>query len=116
MPFAAAVHKGQRGRVAIVGGDEGMTGAARMAARAAFAGGAGLVHAGRPAASVAMLARGEPDLQTTAQLLRPDPARGPPKVLGGADAAVIGPGLGRSPSRPEFIEAVIQALPPSAPS
>ena len=42
-------HKGTRGRVVVVGGDAGMTGAIRMAARAAFAAGAGLVHAVAPA-------------------------------------------------------------------
>ena len=42
-------HKGVRGRVVVVGGDAGMTGAARMAGRAAFGAGAGLVHVGGPA-------------------------------------------------------------------
>ncbi len=45
----AGDHKGTRGRVVVVGGDAGMTGAVRMAARAAFAAGAGLVHAVAPA-------------------------------------------------------------------
>ncbi len=115
VPFAAAVHKGQRGRIVIVGGDEGMTGAARLAARAAFAAGAGLVHVVAPAGSVAILATGEPDLQTTAQPFEARPNPRTVRLLGGADAAVIGPGLGRSASRPEFIEAVIEALPGPAP-
>ena len=43
-----------------------MTGAMRMAARAAFAAGAGLVHAVAPAETVAALVQAEPDLQTLA--------------------------------------------------
>ncbi len=115
VPFAAAVHKGQRGRIVIVGGDEGMTGAARLAARAAFAAGAGLVHVVAPPGSVAILATGEPDLQTTAQPFEARPNPRTTKLLGGADAVVIGPGLGRSSSRPEFIEAILETLPPTAP-
>jgi len=115
VPFAAAIHKGQRGRIVIVGGDEGMTGAARLTARAAFAAGAGLVHVVAPAGSVAILGAGAPDLQTTAQPFEARPNPRTTKLLNGGDAAVIGPGLGRSPSRPEFVEAVIEALPSSAP-
>src|SRR4029079_1923785 len=59
-------HKGTRGRVVIVGGAAGMTGAIRMAARAAFAAGAGLVHAVAPPDTVAALVQAEPDLQTLA--------------------------------------------------
>ena len=57
-------HKGARGRVVVVGGDAGMTGAVRMAARAAFGAGAGLVHAVAPPDTVAALVQAEPDLQT----------------------------------------------------
>ena len=115
VPFAAAVHKGQRGRIVIVGGDEGMTGAARLAARAAFAGGAGLVHVVAPPGSVAVLATAEPDLQTTAQPFEARPNPRSEKLLGTADAVVLGPGLGRSASRPEFLSAVLLAIPPDAP-
>jgi NAD(P)H-hydrate epimerase len=115
VPFAAAVHKGQRGRIVIVGGDEGMTGAARLAARAAFAAGAGLVHVVAPPGSVAVLAMAEPDLQTTAQPFEARPNPRTEKLLGSADALVIGPGLGRSATRPELIAGVLQATPPDAP-
>jgi NAD(P)H-hydrate epimerase len=114
-PFAARVHKGQRGRIVIVGGDEGMTGAARLASRAAFAAGAGLVHVVAPPGSVAVLATAEPDLQTAAQPFEARPNPRTEKLLGAADAAVVGPGLGRSPSRPDLIVALLQALPPGTP-
>jgi NAD(P)H-hydrate epimerase len=115
VPFAAAVHKGQRGRIVIVGGDEGMTGAARLAARAAFAAGAGLVHVVAPPGSAAVLATAEPDLQTTAQPFEARPNPRTEKLLGSADAVVLGPGLGRSASRPDFLAAVLQAVLPDAP-
>ncbi|PYO82758.1 MAG: bifunctional ADP-dependent NAD(P)H-hydrate dehydratase/NAD(P)H-hydrate epimerase, partial [Gemmatimonadetes bacterium] len=41
--LAPTMHKGDRGRVTVVGGSNGMTGAALHAARAALAAGAGLV-------------------------------------------------------------------------
>ncbi len=48
-PFPARAHKGTRGRVVAVGGDAGMSGALRLAGRAAFcAVGAGLVFRGSP--------------------------------------------------------------------
>ncbi|MGQ0702775.1 MAG: NAD(P)H-hydrate dehydratase [Gemmatimonadales bacterium] len=113
-PFAADTHKGKRGRVSIVGGDEGMVGAARMAARAAFGVGAGLVHLVAPAASVATAASAEPDLQTLAQSLEARPSARAAALLGRCDGVVIGPGLGRAPARADFILEVIAVLQPSA--
>ncbi len=106
LPFASNSHKGTRGRVAVVGGDVGMSGAARMAARAAFAAGAGLVHALAPAPTLAVLAQAEPDLQTAECPFDRPPTGRAAEVLAGADAVVIGPGLGRAPGRAEFVEAV----------
>lgn len=113
-PFAARAHKGSRGRIVIVGGDEGMLGAARLAARAAFAAGAGLVHLVAPASSAAVVATAEPDLQTCVQPLEARPSARTVALLGSADAAVIGPGLGRGAARAEFVLAVIAALGPAA--
>ena len=107
-PFPAASHKGGRGRVVIVGGDLGMVGAVRLAARSAFAGGAGLVHVVAPEATATLLAGAEPDVQTAISSFdRLSEAAA--LVLGRADAVVIGPGLGRGPGRREFIIAVAAA-------
>ena len=74
-----------------------MTGAVRMAARAAFAAGAGLVHAVAPPETVAALVQAEPDLQTLAHPFdRPLRARHCSSWSARADAVVIGPGLGRA--------------------
>lgn len=108
-PLPAAAHKGTRGRVVIVGGGEGMTGAARLASRAAFAAGAGLVHVVAPAESMATLRLAEPDVQT---LAHPFAAPLTPELLAlltRADAVVIGPGMGRAPERVAFVLAVIAA-------
>ncbi len=99
-PFEARAHKGVRGRVVVIGGDAGMSGALRLASRAAFAAGAGLVHAVAPEATISALLTAEPDLQTLAHPLeRPLD----PRLLGlleRCDAVVIGPGLGRAAGAP----------------
>jgi len=106
-PLASDAHKGTRGRVVIVGGDIGMTGAARLAARAAFAAGAGLVHVIAPPASVAVLAGAEPDLQTLAMPFETGLSAEAKALLGRADAMVIGPGLGRQDGRGELVAALL---------
>jgi NAD(P)H-hydrate epimerase len=104
----AADHKGTHGRVVVIGGDSGMSGALRLAARAAFAAGAGLVHAVAPADTVAALVQAEPDLQTLVHPFDQDPAPPLRELIARADAVVVGPGLGRAPGRREWIAAVVQ--------
>jgi ADP-dependent NAD(P)H-hydrate dehydratase / NAD(P)H-hydrate epimerase len=105
----ASDHKGERGRVVVVGGSAGMYGALRLAARSAFAAGAGLVHAVAPADTVAMLVEAEPDVQTLAQAFDQSPTQALLDLIARADALVIGPGLGRDPSRREFVTALVDA-------
>ena len=105
----AGDHKGTRGRVVVVGGDAGMTGAVRMAARAAFAAGAGLVHAVAPAETVAALVQAEPDLQSLAHPFDREPSPALQELISRADAVVIGPGLGRAPGRRELVAVLARA-------
>jgi ADP-dependent NAD(P)H-hydrate dehydratase / NAD(P)H-hydrate epimerase len=102
-------HKGDRGRVVIVGGTAGMSGALRMAARSAFAAGAGLVHAVAPPETVAALVQAEPDVQTFAQSFDEAPAPALLELVARADALVVGPGLGRAPGRRSFVIALVEA-------
>ena len=107
-PFEAEMHKGSRGRLLIVGGDQGMAGAAIHAARAGFGAGCGLIKiAGHPA-SVQAAQEQLPDaltLQTDLSLpVEPALIDG----LGWADAVVLGPGLGRSPDRSAFVQALLE--------
>ncbi|HEV8356315.1 MAG TPA: NAD(P)H-hydrate dehydratase [Gemmatimonadales bacterium] len=108
-PFPASAHKGDRGRVVVVGGDNGMLGAARLTVRSVFAAGAGLVHLVAPTASVTVIATAEPDLQTCVQPFEAHPNARTTALLARADAVVIGPGLGRSPSRADFVLGVIES-------
>jgi NAD(P)H-hydrate epimerase len=101
-------HKGVRGRVVVVGGSTGMSGAIRMAARAAFAAGAGLVHAVAPADTVAALVQCEPDLQTLAQAFDQAPSAALWELVERADALIIGPGLGREAGRRELVTTLVQ--------
>lgn len=101
-------HKGDRGRVVVVGGDAGMSGALRLAARASFAAGAGLVHAAAPAATVAALTAAEPDLQTAVLSFDRAPEAPVLELIGRSDALVIGPGLGRGEGRRALIAALAE--------
>jgi hydroxyethylthiazole kinase-like uncharacterized protein yjeF len=79
------VHKGTFGTLAIIGGASGMVGAPLLAGRAAMKQGAGKVWVGFSAHEYPAVDWGAPEL-----MLRPAEA-----VLGaGADALVLGPGLG----------------------
>ena len=102
-------HKGDRGRVVVVGGETGMSGALRMATRAAFGAGAGLVHAVAPPDTVAALMQAEPDVQTFTHRFDEPASAALLELVGRADAVVIGPGLGREPRRRAFVAALVEA-------
>ena len=84
-----------------------MSGAARMAARAAFAAGAGLVHVLAPAETTAILAGAEPDVQTLTQSFDEPLSAAAAELIARADAVVVGPGLGREAGRREFVRSVL---------
>ncbi len=102
-PFPADAHKGDRGRVVVIGGDAGMSGALRMAGRAAFAAGAGLVFGVAPEATTTALAAAEPDLQLRSCSFDRPPTDALLELAAQADAVVAGPGLGRGKGRREFL-------------
>jgi len=106
--FRAGFHKGDRGRIVVVGGGPGLTGAARMSARAAFAAGAGFGHLVAPESSVATFAAAEPDLQTCIQPL--DAPLGPAAkaLIEKADAVIVGPGLGLHATRDAIVVEVVR--------
>ncbi len=107
-PFPARSHKGTRGRVVIVGGAPSMTGAVRLAARAAFGAGAGLVHAIVPPASLLVLRTAEPDVQVHDADFSTTPEAGVLAMAKDADAIVLGPGMGRDPDRTKFCLALVE--------
>src|SRR6188508_2155548 len=65
-PRAADSHKGDFGRVTIVAGSRGKTGAAHLAAMGALRSGAGLVTVATPGACLAIIASMAPELMTEA--------------------------------------------------
>ena len=73
----AADHKGAAAAWWCVGGAPGMTGALRLAARAAFAAGAGLVHAVAPAETIAALVQARARPSDPRAIVRPAPPTPP---------------------------------------
>jgi ADP-dependent NAD(P)H-hydrate dehydratase / NAD(P)H-hydrate epimerase len=107
----ATMHKGERGRVTVVGGAPGMTGAALHAARAALAAGAGLVKLVASGEAITAARAHLPDLLTVESALGPDLEPAAAEALEWADAVVIGPGLGRDATRSKFLASVLQRRP-----
>ncbi len=107
--LAPPMHKGDRGRVCVIGGADGMSGAALHAARAALAAGAGLVKLIAARETITAAQASLPDLLTVESSLAEKLEAGVAEAIDWADAVVIGPGLGREPrdARKSFLAAVL---------
>ena len=108
-PFGAEMHKGERGKILVIGGADGMAGAAVFAARAALRSGAGLVKLAASANSVQAAQAGNPDILALATPLD-DVTAELGEALEWADAVVLGPGLGRGAERSRLTRAVLERL------
>ena len=113
-PRAADANKGTFGRVLVVAGSRGMSGAAVLCASAALRGGAGLVRLAVPEGILPIVATANP-CYTTAPL--PEDERGQldaaalPELLElmrGNSVAELGPGLGQSQAIGDMIVAVLE--------
>ena len=91
-PRPRSAHKGTSGRLLLLGGGPGMSGAIRLASEAALRVGAGLVYVAAHRDSAAAVRAGRPE----AIVHSIDAASELDELIGLADAAVVGPGLGRS--------------------
>jgi len=100
-----AAHKGDFGRVLIVGSGSGMPGATRLAGEACLRVGAGLTTVATAPENVAAIAAGRPELICLA-LSEP---RALTDALARVDVVAIGPGLGRSPWARAALDAVLAA-------
>jgi ADP-dependent NAD(P)H-hydrate dehydratase len=107
-------HKGTFGRVLVVAGSIGMTGAAALVGRAALRAGAGLVRVATAKSALPIVASIEPSYTT---LPLPEDAAGRISskainaILNAAeenDAVAIGPGLGQSTGLRAVVETLIQ--------
>ena len=106
-----AMHKGDRGRVTVMGGAAGMTGAALHAARAALAAGAGLVKLVATKETLDAARASLPDVLTVESRLGPELEPAAAEALDWADALVIGPGLGREKARGSLLAAALARKP-----
>jgi hydroxyethylthiazole kinase-like uncharacterized protein yjeF len=110
-PRAADSHKGDFGRVTIVAGSRGKTGAAHLAAMAALRSGAGLVTVATPESCVPIIATLAPEMMTEPL------AEGEPGTIGAHaiervlslehDVLACGPGLGRNAAVGEFVRSLL---------
>lgn len=101
-PRPAAVHKGTFGTLAVMGGARGMAGAAALAARAAFRGGAGKVVVVTEEASRDAVHALVAEATTALALPAPSPS-----------AVAVGPGLGTGDSARSLLEAALAANVPA---
>ncbi|HSC87780.1 MAG TPA: NAD(P)H-hydrate dehydratase [Polyangiaceae bacterium] len=107
----AVVHKGQAGRVTVIGGQPGMGGAPLLSGRAALRGGAGLCTLLGEEETCRQWEREVLELMVArAELDAPEPAR---ELLTRSDALVLGPGLGRSPAARALLTLGLEAGKPS---
>lgn len=100
---ARTSHKGQAGRVLLVGGGKGMPGAVRLAAEGALRAGAGLVTVATLPESVPAIVAGRPEVMvhgiTDAGALQ--------QLMAAADVVGIGPGLGQDSWARRMFDAVL---------
>ncbi len=104
-PRARCAHKGDCGRVLVVGGDQGMSGAVKLAGEAALRVGSGLVSIATHPAHAAFLNLNRPELmchgvENAAQLQQ---------LLDKTNVILIGPGLGQSKWAVELFIAAIKS-------
>ncbi|HEU4938379.1 MAG TPA: NAD(P)H-hydrate dehydratase [Vicinamibacterales bacterium] len=109
---AADSHKGDFGRVMVIAGSIGRTGAAHLAALGALRSGAGLVTVATPRSCVPIVAAMAPEYMT----------EGLEETAGGtvdfaaldrvldfkADVIAVGPGLGQSPGTAAFVHGLVE--------
>ena len=104
---AVNTHKGDYGRLFILAGSRGYTGAAALCARSAVRGGAGVVTLAVPERIYAVLA-----VKCDEPIVRPWPEDDGAllEMAQGCDAALIGPGLGQGKRAERLVLALLRTL------
>jgi NAD(P)H-hydrate epimerase len=116
-PRAADSHKGDFGRVLVIGGSRGMAGAAALCGMAALRSGAGLVTVATPASVQATVASFSPCYMTVPLVEDDDGVADLANIVDLAaarerfDAWAIGPGLGRSEGVAELVAKLYRDVP-----
>ncbi|QIA65783.1 NAD(P)H-hydrate dehydratase [Vibrio astriarenae] len=101
-PRKPTAHKGTSGRLAVVGGAQGMLGAARLASLAGLRVGSGLVRAYVEKKSLVAMQSAEPEVMAM-------PWKNLKHQDWSANALVIGPGLGQSKQAHEVFHSIIDS-------
>ena len=109
-------HKGTFGKILLLCGSKGYTGAAALAAMGALRSGAGLVYLAVPESIYAIEAvkLTEPIVQSLPDEQGMYASAAVPQILSmldGKDAVLIGPGIGQSEGTMAVVQAVLQAFP-----
>jgi NAD(P)H-hydrate epimerase len=104
-PRRRTAHKGDHGRVLVIGGGVGMGGAARLVGEAALRVGAGLVTVATRAENVAAILAGRPELMCRGVESRQEIET----LIGRTDVIAVGPGLGQDEWAQSMFEAVLAA-------
>ncbi len=102
-PRPAKAHKGMYGTLLVIGGDQGMAGAAALAGEAALRCGAGLVRVATRPEHVAPLVARTPELMPRGV----DSGADLQPLLEAADVLVAGPGLGQSSWSAYLLQAAV---------
>jgi hydroxyethylthiazole kinase-like uncharacterized protein yjeF len=112
-PRADTAHKGDFGRLLVVGGSEVYSGAPTLVSLAALRTGVDLVYLAAPAKAAYAISSMSPDLITIkleGDNLKPASLETLKPYLNMVDAVVMGPGLGQSPETAKFVKACIDEV------
>jgi ADP-dependent NAD(P)H-hydrate dehydratase len=107
-------HKGTFGKVLVIAGSRGMSGAAVLSGRGALRGGAGLVYLAVPSSIQAIVSSGEPSYlvqalpETRDGRVDESAAASIREAMQGMDAVAIGPGLGQTDFLTEFVATLLR--------
>lgn len=112
-PRSSQSHKGDFGRLLIVGGSETFSGAPTLVAVAALRVGVDLAYVGAPEKTAYAISSMSPDLITIkleGAHLNPDNVAALKPYIESADAVAVGPGLGLHPETGKAVKAIIETV------
>jgi len=106
-------HKGDFGRLLVIGGSETFSGAPALVALAALRTGVDLAYVAAPARTAYAISSMSPNLITiklAGEHLKPTNVSALKMYMETANAVVLGPGLGLHPETREFVKATVEAV------